>query len=261
MSATRLLVLGVVRGYGRVHGYRVGADLLSWGAGEWANVKWGSIYHALRQATRAGFLRDHDDVPGRTDYELTERGEAEFRRLLRDALRQPQPRPDLIAAALAMLPALPRAEALDLLRERLTALEQRREKAQAQLDGVDRPAARAGAVRAVGGDRRDRAQWTRGLIDRLSDGRLPDGRRAGVAGPAGQLAGPRRRSTSSLSTVVGVTASRRDPDAREDRAAPLAQAGQRRRCSSPDGSAWAGPARCPSSSCPAARPASCAAPR
>lgn len=59
VSATRLLVLGVV------HGYRVGADLLSWGAGQWANVKWGSIYHALRQATRAGFLRDH---------ELTERG-------------------------------------------------------------------------------------------------------------------------------------------------------------------------------------------
>jgi hypothetical protein len=32
----------------RVHGYRVGHDPLSWGAGEWANVKWGSIYHALR---------------------------------------------------------------------------------------------------------------------------------------------------------------------------------------------------------------------
>ncbi len=39
VSATRLLVLGVVRGYGRVHGYPMGADLLSWGAGEWANVE------------------------------------------------------------------------------------------------------------------------------------------------------------------------------------------------------------------------------
>ena len=48
VSATRLLVLGVVRGSGHMHGYRVGADLLSWGAGEWANVKWGSIYRALR---------------------------------------------------------------------------------------------------------------------------------------------------------------------------------------------------------------------
>jgi hypothetical protein len=33
-----LLVLGIVRGYGQVHGYPVGADLLSWGAGEWVNV-------------------------------------------------------------------------------------------------------------------------------------------------------------------------------------------------------------------------------
>jgi DNA-binding PadR family transcriptional regulator len=170
VSATRLLVLGVVRGYGRVHGYRVGADLLSWGAGEWANVKWGSIYHALRQATRAGLLREHDDVPGRTDYELTERGEAEFRRLLRDALRQPQPRPDLIGAALALLPALPRPEALALLKERLAALEERREKAQAQLDGwTDPPHVRelfglweTGAAAGV--------EWTRGLIERLTDG-------------------------------------------------------------------------------------------
>ena len=189
VSATRLLVLGVVRGYGRVHGYRVGADLLAWGAGEWANVKWGSIYHALRQATRAGFLCDHDDVPGRTDYELTERGEAEFRRLLRDALRQPQPRPDLIAAALAMLPALPRPEALDLLRERLTALEQRREKAQAQLDGwTDPPHVRElfglwETTAATG------AQWTRGLIDRLSEGAYPMAGEPGSPGRPGSWPG------------------------------------------------------------------------
>ena len=158
VSATRLLVLGVVRGYGRVHGYRVGADLLSWGAGEWANVKWGSIYHALRQATRAGLLREHDDVPGRTDYELTERGEAEFRRLLRDALRQPQPRPDLLGAALALLPALPRAEALALLQERLADLGAAAGEGPGPARRVDRSPARPRAVRAVGDDRRRRGR-------------------------------------------------------------------------------------------------------
>jgi DNA-binding PadR family transcriptional regulator len=104
MSATRLLVLGVVRGYGRTHGYRIGTDLLSWGAGDWANVKWGSIYHALRTLTAAGSLVDHLDVPGRTDYEITERGEAEFRSLLREAVRRPHSRPDQLGAALTMLP-------------------------------------------------------------------------------------------------------------------------------------------------------------
>jgi DNA-binding PadR family transcriptional regulator len=66
MSATRLLVLGIVRGYGRAHGYRVGNDLVSWGADEWANVKWGSIYHALRALTQSGFLLGQNDIPGRT---------------------------------------------------------------------------------------------------------------------------------------------------------------------------------------------------
>jgi DNA-binding PadR family transcriptional regulator len=170
MSATRLLVLGIVRGYGRAHGYRVGNDLLSWGADEWANVKWGSIYHALKALTQAGFLLDHNDIRGRTDYELTERGEAEFMRLLRDAVRRPHPRPDFLGAALAMLPALPRAEAITLLRERLATLEETRDKAQAQMDAWAEPT----HVRelfglwehtAAGG-----AEWTRGVIERLEAG-------------------------------------------------------------------------------------------
>ena len=47
MSATRLLVLGVVRMFGRAHGYQVRRELLTWSADEWANVQPGSIYHAL----------------------------------------------------------------------------------------------------------------------------------------------------------------------------------------------------------------------
>lgn len=47
MSATRLLVLGVVRMYGRAHGYQVRRELLSWSADKWADVQPGSIHHAL----------------------------------------------------------------------------------------------------------------------------------------------------------------------------------------------------------------------
>jgi DNA-binding PadR family transcriptional regulator len=188
VSATRLLVLGVVRGYGRVHGYRIGNDLLSWGAGEWANVKWGSLYHALRRLTADGCLLDHDEVPGRTDYEVTERGEVEFQRLLRDALRRPNPRPDLVGAALAMLPALPRADAVALLRERLAALEDERDKARAQVEGWTEPP----HVRelfglwqhtAAGG-----AEWTRGLIERLEAGAYPMAGEPGSPGTAGSWA-------------------------------------------------------------------------
>jgi DNA-binding PadR family transcriptional regulator len=188
VSATRLLVLGVVRGYGRAHGYRVGSDLLSWGADDWANVKWGSIYHALRKLTADGFLLDHDEVPGRTDYELTERGEGEFQRLLRDALRRPNPRPDLIGAALAMLPSLTRADAVGLLRERLAALEASRDKARAQVEGwADPPHVRElfglWEHTAAGG-----AEWTRGLIERLEQGAYPMAGEPGSPGRRGSWA-------------------------------------------------------------------------
>ena len=173
MSATRLLVLGIVRGYGRAHGYRIGNDLLAWGADEWANVKWGSIYHALRTLTERGYLLDHDDVPGRTEYELTERGEAEYMKLLREALRKPQPRPDFLGAALAMLPSLPREEAIALLEERLTALEAERDKARAQMDTLVEPP----HVRELFGLWEHSAaagvEWTRGMIDRLAGGAYP----------------------------------------------------------------------------------------
>jgi len=170
VSATRLLVLGMVRGYGRTHGYRIGTDLISWGADDWANVKWGSIYHALRKLTDDGLLVDHDEVPGRTEYELTERGEAEFLRLLRDAVRRPQTRPDFLGGALAMLPALPRDEAIRLLRERRTALEEIRDKAQGQIDGLVDPRHWSELFglwqqTAAGG-----VAWTSGLIGRLEAG-------------------------------------------------------------------------------------------
>jgi DNA-binding PadR family transcriptional regulator len=170
VSATRVLVLWMVRGYGRTHGYVIGTELLSWGAGEWANVKWGSVYHALKTLTRDGLLRDFNEIPDRTEYEITERGEVEFMTLLRDSVRAPRPRADYLGAAMAMLPALPRAEAVALLRERLAALEIAREKAQAQLDGwVDPP-----HVMELFGLWAHEAQagidWTRGLIRRLESG-------------------------------------------------------------------------------------------
>lgn len=163
-------MLWTVRGYGRTHGYAIGTELLSWGAGEWANVKWGSVYHALRTLTRDGLLRDFCETSHRTEYEITERGEAEFTTLLRDSIRAPRPRADYLGAAMAMLPALTRAEAIALLRERLAALATARDKAQAQLDGwVDPP-----HVMELFGLWTHEAEadidWTCGLIGRLESG-------------------------------------------------------------------------------------------
>jgi DNA-binding PadR family transcriptional regulator len=181
MSATRLLVLGVVRGYGRTHGYRIGTDLLSWGAGDWANVKWGSIYHALRTLTAAGSLVDHLDVPGRTDYEITERGEP----LAQQPHRLVAGQRGELGAALTMLPALSRDEAVRLLRERLAALEEIRDKAQGRLDEqAERP-----HWSELFGLWRDTAEggiaWTAGLIGRLESGAYAMGGEPGSPGRPG----------------------------------------------------------------------------
>lgn len=188
MSATRLLVLGVVRGYGRAHGYLIGNDLMSWGAGEWANVKWGSIYHALKQLTKDGCLADHTVPPGRTDYEITPAGDAEYRKLLRDALRRPETRPDMLAAGLALLPSLSRAEVVGLLTERLAALETRRDTARKQAGQWREPAHVKELYglwehTAAGG-----AEWTRGLIDRLEAGAYPMAGEPGSPGDPGSWA-------------------------------------------------------------------------
>jgi DNA-binding PadR family transcriptional regulator len=185
-----LLVLGVVRGYGRAHGYLIGNDLLSWGAGEWANVKWGSIYHALKQLTKSGFLIEEWQKPSRTDYVLTERGEEEFRRLLGDAITRPEHRPDLLGAGLALLPALSRDEAITLLEGRLAALEAARDAALAERRVPGRP----GHVQELFGLWEHNADsgiaWTRGLVERLRAGAHPMAGEPGSPGRAGSWHDP-----------------------------------------------------------------------
>ncbi|MCP2262530.1 transcriptional regulator, PadR family [Streptoalloteichus tenebrarius] len=127
MSATRLLVLGVVRMAGQAHGYQVRRELLTWGADTWANTKPGSIYHALKKADRDGLLTAEgpeagEGGPERTVYRLTEDGETEFQLLLRRSLSEPGD-PASLSAGLTMLPALRREDAITLLTVRVNALQ------------------------------------------------------------------------------------------------------------------------------------------
>jgi DNA-binding PadR family transcriptional regulator len=133
VSATRLLVLGVVRTHGKAHGYQVRRELLSWGADGWANVAPGSIYHALKQMTKEGLLEqvdaEPDARPERTGYRLTEDGETEFQILLGKSLTTvdtTQASQYELSAAITFMTALPRKKAISLLRHRLIQLEGQR---------------------------------------------------------------------------------------------------------------------------------------
>ncbi len=87
MWQTRLLVLGLVGWLQPVHGYEVKRELMSWGVEDWANVKAGSIYHALKKLTQDGHLEiartEHiENRPARTSYQMTREGERYFHLLL-----------------------------------------------------------------------------------------------------------------------------------------------------------------------------------
>ncbi|MGH8791424.1 MAG: PadR family transcriptional regulator [Stackebrandtia sp.] len=179
MSATRLLALGVVRIFGSAHGYLIHNELYTWGAHEWANVKWGSIYHALRQMAKKGLLVAHEmeTSPWRVDYTITDEGNEEFLHLLREALRRPEPRPDMVASGLAFLTALPRQEAVSLLRERADALRRDREEIAPHISedaACQWEAEGAGHVPELFRFWHDSAdhglKWTEGLVERLEAG-------------------------------------------------------------------------------------------
>jgi DNA-binding PadR family transcriptional regulator len=123
VSATRMMILGLVQWMQPVHGYDVRRELLSWSADKWANVQPGSIYHALRKLSEEGLLRAvaTEQVgarPARTTYEITDKGAREFQTLLRSHWWQLATPPDPFLAAFSFLPALPRDEAVAALRNR-----------------------------------------------------------------------------------------------------------------------------------------------
>lgn len=176
MSVVRLLVLGIVRQGGRAHGYAVHRQVVAWKVETWTRVKPGSIYHALKQLTKEGRLREagteaSDEGPSRTIYELTSDGEAEFRQLLEAALSSF----DLeeLGMGVAFMQALPRERVIALLREQHRRATENRD----HLDGLmptfpvreepphtqDLLALWSGALAAT-------ARWTEAMIQRLESG-------------------------------------------------------------------------------------------
>lgn len=122
-TSTRLLVLGAVRETGPVHGYDLRRELLSWGAEEWANVTPGSVYNALKTLVREGMLEvvgtDRQGArPERTTYRITEDGEEDLWRLLRENLWQSGLPNHPLLAGLAFLPLFPRDELAEAIRHR-----------------------------------------------------------------------------------------------------------------------------------------------
>jgi DNA-binding PadR family transcriptional regulator len=124
MSATRLLILGALRFLQPAHGYSVRRELESWSADKWANIAYGSIYHALHKLAEEDLIQATLDEgaskrPPRVRYTVTPLGEEEFQRLLREYWWDAKPMVDPFQVAAAFMDELPRDELLAALRHRL----------------------------------------------------------------------------------------------------------------------------------------------
>jgi DNA-binding PadR family transcriptional regulator len=180
MSAIRLLVLGAVRQHGRAHGYMVRNDLEFWGAHEWSNAKPGSIYHALKQLAKQDLLYAYETAPStaggppRTEYEVTEKGEAEFMRLLRHALTAIDEKQDMLTSGIGFIVDLPRDEAVALLKKRIASLDEWRQEVMRHWtppgDAPDELGHIGEIMKLWVHNAESGAEWTRGLVERLENG-------------------------------------------------------------------------------------------
>lgn len=124
MSATRLLVLGVVRIMQPVHGYDVRSELLSWRVEQWSNVKPGSIYSALKTLEKDGLIavtsrESRGGRPERTEYVLTGEGEKEFQIMLRETWWQVAQPMEPLLPGLCLMWSLSREELLAAVQSRV----------------------------------------------------------------------------------------------------------------------------------------------
>lgn len=128
MSATRLLVLGVIRIMQPAHGYEVRRELVGWRLEENTNVKPGSIYGAMRTLERDGCIAVHGQSadpgrPERTTYVLTPEGEKEFQILLRESWWTVSSVAEPLIPAMCLMQSMPREELIRSLTARMSHLE------------------------------------------------------------------------------------------------------------------------------------------
>lgn len=175
MSATKLLVLGVVHLSGGAHGYQVRSELQSWGAETWAKINPGSVYHALKKAAADGLLTEHAEPgnsgPERVLYRVTARGRDEMVEMVRDGLRRTHDA-DMLNAAIAMLPMLTRSDAIAQVGERVARLEAELV-AQAEWrkhPNRDTPEHVREQADLWAGHARTELEWAKSLSERLSEG-------------------------------------------------------------------------------------------
>ncbi len=163
-----------------MHPYEIASLLRSRGKEDDMDIKWGSLYTVVRNLVKHGFIEVVDTEragarPERTVYRITEAGRAELVDWVRELVSTPQPEHPKFKAGLSVLAILGPDEAAELLRQRLTTLEQAIAATRALLaEHTEVPRLFLVEDEYELAVRGAEAAWVRALVIELETGAFPD---------------------------------------------------------------------------------------
>ena len=159
--------------------YEMASKLREYGKDQAIKINWGSLYTVVQNLEKHAFIEAVEVAregrqPERTTYRITEAGRAELKDWLRELLSEPEREYTRFEAALAESAVLPPDELIDLLQQRLDALEAGNAEHQAGLDALTKiPRLFLIESEYYLAQRRAEAEWVRGLLKEFTDGTFP----------------------------------------------------------------------------------------
>ncbi len=160
--------------------YEMAAALRERGKDNAIKINWGSLYTVVQNLEKYGFIDALEVVregrqPERTTYQITDAGRTELKDWLRELLSVPEREYTRFEAALGDSGVLPPDELIDLLQQRLDALDAANAEQQAGLDALVKTIPRLFLIESEYylAQRRAEAEWVRGLLTEFTDGTFP----------------------------------------------------------------------------------------
>jgi len=160
--------------------YEMASMLRARGNDNAIKINWGSFYTVVQNLEKYGFIEAVEVAregrqPERTTYQVTDAGRAELEDWLRELLSVPEREHSSFEAALSEAAVLPPDELIDLLQQRLAALEKANDQLQAQLTTLTAQLPRLFLIESEYylAQRRAEEEWVRGLLKEFTGGTFP----------------------------------------------------------------------------------------
>ena len=160
--------------------YEMAAMLRLRGKDNAIKINWGSFYTVVQNLEKNGFIEAVEVAregrqPERTTYQITDAGRAELKDWLRELLSVPEREHSSFETALGEASVLPPDEMIDLLRQRLAALEEANGLLQGQLETLVTQLPRLFLIESEYylAQRRAEEDWLRGLLKEFTGGTFP----------------------------------------------------------------------------------------